>query len=171
MRLGLVSDTHDNLDLARVAAAFLREQPCDLVLHLGDVTGPATVGLFAGLPMRFLRGNNDDAEALADALEANGFPALADAWTETLAGVRVAAHHGHLRFPPADSLHGMPEPDLLLHGHTHKRRCERVGRTLVVNPGALHRALTKSVAVVELPALEVRFYEVTLEGAWGLRDC
>lgn len=171
MRLGLVSDTHDNLDLARVAARFLHEQACDLVLHLGDVTGPPMVSVFAGLPMRFLRGNNDDADELADALEANGFPALADNWTGTLAGVRVAAHHGHLRFPPVDVLRGAPEPDLLLHGHTHKRRCERVGRTLVVNPGALHRALTKSVAVVELPALEVRFHEVTPEGVRGLRDC
>ena len=160
MRLGLVSDSHDNLAPARTAAAFLRAQACDLVLHLGDVTTADTVGVFHGLPMRFIRGNNDDNRDLAPALARHGFPKLTDAWTETLAGVTVAAHHGH--YPPA--LAGVAEPDLLLHGHTHRRRCEKVGRTLVVNPGALYRATTHSLAVVELPSLDVRFYAVTREG-------
>ena len=69
----------------------------------------------------------------------------------------MAAHHGHRAPPLAD------EPDLLLHGHTHKRRLERVGRTLVLNPGALQRAHVKSLALVDLPALDVRFYEVAPE--------
>ncbi len=29
------------------------------------------------------------------------------------------------------------EPDYLFHGHTHRRRDERVGSTRVINPGAL----------------------------------
>lgn len=159
MRLGLVSDSHDNLALARTAAAFLREQACDLVLHLGDVTTGATVGVFHGLPMRFVRGNNDDNRDLAPALARHGFPKLVDVWRDRIEGVEVAAHHGH--YPPAL---GDVEPDLLLHGHTHRRRCERVGRTLVVNPGALYRAATKSLALVDLPTLEVEFFEVGRDG-------
>lgn len=158
MLLGLVSDTHDDEAHARAAAAFLRGRPCALVLHLGDVTTRAGVAPFAGLPMRFLRGNNDDPDDLAPVLAEHGFPPLADAWTGTLEGVRVAAHHGH-RPPRLDA-----EPDLLLHGHTHRRRRETLGRTLVVNPGALHRARVKSLALVELPAREVRFFEVTPAG-------
>jgi hypothetical protein len=48
-------------------------------------------------------------------------------------------------------------------------RNEVVGRTRVVNPGALHRAAVKTVATVELPALEVRFFEVTPDEAISLR--
>jgi predicted phosphodiesterase len=55
--------------------------------------------------------------------------------------------------------------DLLLHGHSHRMRNERVGRTRVVNPGALHRAAVRTVGIVELPALAVAFYEVRPEGA------
>jgi putative phosphoesterase len=165
-RLGLVSDTHDNLALSRVAARFFREERPGRVLHLGDITGGDVVGIFAGLPMTFLRGNNDDNRVVAPALARHGFPKLQDEWTAELAGVLIAAHHGHVA-PRMAALAG--ECDLLLHGHTHRRRAERVGRTLVVNPGALHRALTKSVALVELPSLDVRFFEVTREGVAPLR--
>ncbi|HEX2021290.1 MAG TPA: YfcE family phosphodiesterase [Candidatus Thermoplasmatota archaeon] len=158
MRIGLVADTHDNLPLCRAAARFLRDEAPDLVLHLGDVTSPATLDAFEGLRAQVLVGNNDDARALGRKAEALGWPAPARDWSATLDGVLVAAHHGHL--PPR--LPG--EPDVLLHGHTHRRRAETAGRTLVVNPGALFRAPTKTIAVLELPARRVAFFEVKEEG-------
>lgn len=164
MRLGLVSDTHDNALLSRVAAAFFQEKACDLVLHLGDVTEPETADLFAGLPMRFLLGNNDDPREIGASLARNGFPPPAEDWSERLDGVLVAAHHGHRR-PRLP--HG--EPDLLVHGHTHRYRATRVGRTHILNPGALHRAPRKTLALVELPAVAVSFFEVTPEGVLPLR--
>jgi putative phosphoesterase len=144
--VGLVSDTHDNEPAVRAAAGFLRERRPDLVLHLGDVTTKGTLALLVGLPLVVLRGNNDP--PTMGALD----------WSDTLAGVKVHAHHGHLK------PHLQGEPDVLLHGHTHRRRAERVGRTLVVNPGALHRAPTKTIALLRLPACEVEFYEVRDEG-------
>jgi predicted phosphodiesterase len=41
------------------------------------------------------------------------------------------------------------------HGHTHRRREERVGKTLVLNPGAIYRANPHTFAIVDLPLLEV----------------
>ena len=45
-------------------------------------------------------------------------------------------------------------------GHTHVRKDERVGRTRVVNPGALHRARNKSVALLDVGDDTLRFLEV-----------
>jgi putative phosphoesterase len=147
MKLGLVSDTHDNVALARVAASFFRESGCERTIHLGDVTTPLVLAPFDDPVV--LRGNNDP-------------PSLGVVeWTEDVAGVRVGAHHGHLSWRGG-------EVDLLLHGHSHRMRNEMVGRTRVVNPGALHRAPMKTVAIVELPAMDVRFFEVALDGARAL---
>lgn len=75
--------------------------------------------------------------------------------------MRVAACHGHQKGVLRALL---ARADLLLHGHTHQRRVERIGGALVVNPGALQRAATRTLAIVHLPALEVAFFEVTADG-------
>jgi hypothetical protein len=40
--------------------------------------------------------------------------------------------------------------DFVFYGHTHHAEQHRVGRTLVVNPGALHRAKIKTFMVLDL---------------------
>jgi putative phosphoesterase len=148
MMLGLVSDTHDNTPLAAHVAAFFRERRVDTVFHLGDVTQPETLDPFDGLPLVVVRGNNDE----------EPWP---DTWQQEIAGVKVGATHGHMRGPLARLL---ADCDVVLHGHTHRRRAEKVGHALVVNPGALHRATTRTCALLELPAKRVVFYAVDERG-------
>jgi predicted phosphodiesterase len=40
------------------------------------------------------------------------------------------------------------------YGHTHQAEQHRVGKTLVLNPGALYRATPHSLALVDLEHLE-----------------
>jgi predicted phosphodiesterase len=39
--------------------------------------------------------------------------------------------------------------DYLIQGHTHIREDTRIGRTRIINPGALHRTTQKSVAMLD----------------------
>ena len=39
--------------------------------------------------------------------------------------------------------------DWLLHGHTHQVRDERIGRTRIINPGALQRARRYTVGLLD----------------------
>ncbi|HEY2414087.1 MAG TPA: metallophosphoesterase family protein, partial [Pirellulaceae bacterium] len=50
--------------------------------------------------------------------------------------------------------------DLVCHGHTHVVRQEKIGKTLVLNPGALYRANRHTIAVVELPTLRTEIITV-----------
>lgn len=148
MLVGLVSDTHDNEAEAAYVAAFFRAQGVEQAFHLGDVTQPETLAPFAGIPLVVVRGNNDE----------EPWP---DSWRQELAGVRVGATHGHDR----SLLRGLVEScELVLHGHTHQRRVERVGGALVVNPGALHRAPMHTCALLELPSLRVTSFRVDATG-------
>ena len=47
------------------------------------------------------------------------------------------------------------EYDLVCYGHTHVAEHHAEGSTFVLNPGALYRAQPHSLAVVELPKLEI----------------
>ncbi|MEA3201793.1 MAG: uncharacterized protein QOE90_3221 [Thermoplasmata archaeon] len=150
MRVGLISDTHDNAPAVRHAARFFLEQGVDLVLHLGDVCEPETFALLEGLPVQAVRGNNDVALAR-----------LPDSWQSNLAGIDVFATHGHI---PGMIRGAVGRVDLILHGHTHKRRLTRFDRSLVVNPGALWRCKERTIAILTLPSLEVAFFPVGEDG-------
>lgn len=148
MLLGLVSDSHDNVPACAQVAAFFRERRVDTVFHLGDVTEPGSLAPFEGLPLIVVRGNSDD----------DHWP---DSWQQEFAGVRVGATHGHLRGELARLAR---ESDVLLHGHTHRRRADREGGTLLVNPGALYRTPQKTCALLELPSRKVVFYGIDDDG-------
>lgn len=144
MMIGLVSDTHDNVPMAEHVAAFFRERRVEMAFHLGDVMNPESLDPFGGLPLVVVRGNNDE----------EPWPT---SWQQSLEGFRVGATHGHLRGELA-RLAG--ECDVVLHGHTHKRRADMEETTLFVNPGALYRVSTKTCALLELPSKRVVFYRV-----------
>ena len=165
--VALVSDTHDNMPLTHAAAAFLRARHPDRVFHLGDITGVETVRAFEGLPVQFLCGNNDVPDVLAPALDAGGFPPLLPAWTGDIDGIRVGATHGHMR---ARLLQLQGACDVVLHGHTHRRRAEHAGGALTINPGALHRATTRTLALLGLPDKTVEFFEVRADGVTAIYE-
>jgi predicted phosphodiesterase len=51
--------------------------------------------------------------------------------------------------------------DYLLHGHTHVTRDERVGKTRLINPGALFRAARYTAAVLDPSSDDVELIEVS----------
>jgi predicted phosphodiesterase len=76
-----------------------------------------------------------------------------------LGGKRIAVTHGDHRAVVREMLDGQAH-DYLLLGHTHVARDERVGRVRVINPGALHRAAVKSVALLDTSADALVFVEL-----------
>ena len=48
----------------------------------------------------------------------------------------------------------------MIHGHTHRQADRREGRTRIINPGALHRAATKTVAILDTVEDELHFLEI-----------
>jgi putative phosphoesterase len=161
VKVGLVSDTHDRVGLSVVAAEFLRDEGCDAVFHLGDITTPEGAAPFVGLPVTFVRGNNDHSPGLDGGMRTLGLAPPVDSWQGDLRGVRLGATHGDV----GGTLRSLVEAcDVVLRGHSHIAGVARVGRALVVNPGALHRASVKSVALLDLPSRRVDFFEVRPEG-------
>jgi putative phosphoesterase len=177
MRIGIVSDTHDNDATVVRVVHQLRRHGVDRVLHCGDVTTPETVRRFAGLPSHFVFGNwdgdplphgrarrehrhgtsrNRDHTRLRQAIEEIGGTVHEPFGELELEGRLVGWVHGHYR----DVLRELEEADyfdFLFYGHTHEQEQHHTGRTLVVNPGALFRADPASFAILDLPtgAVEV----------------
>ena len=70
----------------------------------------------------------------------------------------VGVAHGHMSIDIRRVL--ASSPDYLLFGHAHMATDRRDGSVRRINPGALHRADSFTVALLDLEADEVRFLNV-----------
>lgn len=134
LRVFVLADTHDKLPGKIEAMAA----DADEIWHLGDVCDPGilqTIETF-GPPVTVVRGNCDSNPE---------WPLTADLKRN---GVRFRLVHVPPDGPPAGI-------DVVLHGHTHVPRNERIGGVLFLNPGCVtrpNRGAPASVAHLEIAA-------------------
>jgi hypothetical protein len=148
--VGLIADTHGLIRPECVAAL----RGVDLILHAGDVGGVHVLEELARLaPVRAVSGNVDPL--------ASGLPATLDV---EVGGLTIHVSHGHeLGVPRPAGLAQRYGADIVVFGHTHRAVIERIGRQLIVNPGAAGPArfhLVPSVAWLRIAggtaAVEIR---------------
>lgn len=137
-RLGILSDTHGRTPLARKAIDTLLARGATRIIHLGDVGNEAILDLLAGIEAMVVFGNCDDERSLARYAMALGIHVVHPGTVIEIKSRRIGLTHGHIESEVARLF--AERPDILLHGHTHEIRDDVVGRTRVLNPGALHRA-------------------------------
>lgn len=156
MRLGIVSDTHGHVLNTLDAVRILASLEVEAVIHCGDIGTVDIPPLFAAWPTHFVFGNCDyDVQQLRGAIQAAGLTCHERFADLTLGGKRIAALHsddGRRFHATLDS----GEFDLVCYGHTHQAESHYVGRTLVLNPGALYRANPHTLAIVETDTLDVQ---------------
>lgn len=153
MKIGVLSDTHGDVSAVERALCVLKKARVDFLIHCGDV-GHQIVSMLNGWRTHFVRGNIDDAQWLRDEITEAEHTLHEQPGTLEIEGRRIAFLHGHDVTLLRHTIHS-GEFDLVCHGHTHAFSSGFEGRTLVLNPGALARTSRPSVAVVDLPSLEV----------------
>lgn len=149
MKIGILSDTHDQVERARIAVEALKSRGAEALIHCGDFTTDDVVYECVGIPGYFVFGNCDDDPArLRRAIQIIGGTCLERGGIITLGGRAIAATHGD----SAAELRRLERerPDYLFSGHTHVAADEQAGAVRRINPGALHRASFWSVALLDL---------------------
>ena len=150
MLIAIVSDTHNNYEIAEKVLAIIRKVKVKVVLHCGDIEDAETVKLFQGTPTHFVFGNCDtDREGLRRAIQSSGGTLHEPFGNLELAGRKIAWLHGDDQRLFRD-LENSGHFDFLFHGHTHQVEEHRTGATRVINPGALYRARLKTFALLDL---------------------
>jgi putative phosphoesterase len=199
--IGLISDVHATPAPVAEALSIFEQAGVDQVFCAGDIAGyhdelEQTVALLAESGCEAVLGNHDllyldhygdetDNAAVAY------FRRLPASMETLIAGKRVYLVHAH----PPDACHGgikllnregqvqpdrialwtqqlqMLDCDVLVVGHTHQVFAERVGNTLVVNPGS--SAFNHSCAILRLPEMSVEVIPLSgkaIERTWNWGD-
>ena len=160
MRIGVLADTHNELDRTKSAIEALREAGAQVVIHCGDLAAPFILEACAELPCYFVFGNHDadNVPYLRHAAENCGAVCLGWGAVIELSGKRIGVVHGHMRSDVQRVL--ADNPEYLLSGHAHYPVDRRDGPLRRINPGALHRAEKFTVALLNLETDELRVLEV-----------
>jgi putative phosphoesterase len=145
MKIGIISDTHDDLSNVDKAISIFNREKVSQVVHAGDFVFPGVVERFRKLESAKLVGvlGNNDGEKLGldkmfqkigGELKKSDLAEIQDNDNKDL---RIAVYHGtdeKLREAAIQS----EIYDIFIHGHTHIKRLAQKGKTLILNPGTAH---------------------------------
>ncbi|HEX7178428.1 MAG TPA: metallophosphoesterase [Nitrososphaeraceae archaeon] len=135
MKIGLISDTHDNIGNILKAVIEFNDGNTDIVLHAGDFVTPSAIEPFAGVKLVGVLGNNDvDILGLRSAFEKIDGELKEEFFETTYDGMTFALYHG-TDFSKRKLLANSGKYDVFIHGHTHRKVFAKVGKTIVINPG------------------------------------
>ena len=187
--IGLISDVHATPEPVAEALSIFEQAGVDQVFCAGDIAGyrdqlEETVALLIEGGCRTIIGNHDlgyleNHADDADNRAAEFFKQLPTSIDTSIAGKRVYMVHAH---PPDDCRGGIklldkqgevqPERialwaeqlqtfdrDVLIVGHTHQVFAEKIGNTLVVNPGS--SVFNHSCAILRLPEMTVQVFPLS----------
>jgi len=153
-RIGLISDIHGRLR----PEVFQLLRGVDRILHAGDVERLELLDELETIaPTESVWGNVDGPEIRR--------------WTQEsleveIEGVAFAVTHGDKVAPDFELLlQRYPAADVIVHGHTHRPKRDRVGRRWIVNPGAASKGRAgtpASVAIATVSGGSVEFVHLAL---------
>lgn len=136
MLVGVVSDTHNNIQNINRVISLFNKKNVDFVVHTGDITNATSLSKFADLNCDLFAvfGNNDRYEIGLDKVACKNNFKIQEPPFEIKKGNRKIAifHEPDLI---EDYLIQNHDFDIILHGHTHRYRNEVINETLFFNPG------------------------------------
>ena len=160
MKIGLISDTHDNVDQILKAKEIFKMNNVKLILHAGDVVAGKTVEFFEGIETWFIDGNcNTDPETMEKKKKQINGKYLGNFAEFELEGKKLCMYHGHNKVKLSELIQSK-KYDYIITGHTHQMVNEKIGKTMVINPGAHYYSATNTIAILDIEKGEVEFIEV-----------
>lgn len=153
--IGIMSDSHDNLNMILRAVRFFSEMNCKLVVHAGDFIAPFAAKELNVLdcPVKAVFGNCDgEKKGLEKVFELFGEIQM-EPFPFEYAGRKFLLTHTHF----ANKRHTRSEKyDVIIYGHTHKPEIKKERNSLLLNPGETGGWVTgkSSIALLDPETLE-----------------
>tara|TARA_A100001011_G_scaffold280358_1_gene290337 strand:+ start:122 stop:613 length:492 start_codon:yes stop_codon:yes gene_type:complete len=159
MLIGVVSDTHNNKTNIKTIIKILNKQMVDLVIHTGDICNQSSLEMFSKLNANLIGvfGNNDRSEkGLNETSKDLNFRFQNPPLDFELKGRKISVFHEPDQID--QHLKANPDIDLIVHGHTHRYRKEKVKNTYIFNPGESAGFLKNknALGIVDLKNMEIK---------------
>jgi uncharacterized protein len=149
VKIGIMSDTHDNIPKIKEAVSIFNMKQVEFVIHAGDYVAPFSIAPLENLKCDYIGvfGNNDGekvglSKKSQDRIKVPPHQVSVD-------GRKIVILHDPDNI---DNLIESQNYDMIVYGHTHIPVIEKHDKTLVINPGECCGWLSgkSTIAIVEL---------------------
>ena len=151
-RIGVLSDTHGNVQGIRKALEVFKSEKVDCIFHAGDLENPEDVKLFGDFKSYIARGNCDNLMQLKEMASSEKEILVEDYHELEFSGQRILLlHSDQSSFFYSSAMSG--NYDIIFRGHTHTFEDSMIQDTRILNPGALWRTPLPSIGILDLSGL------------------
>ena len=162
MKLGIISDSHDQVENIKKAVSIFKKEKVILVYHAGDLCSPFILHLFQDLNIKIVFGNNDadifkHLKMKPDNLQFND-----RFYEDEVDNKKICLIHGDPE-ELVESVIQSQKYDILIRGHNHTAEIKTQGKTLVINPGNLIGPFSDKTSFWTKPSVAV--YDTTTNEA------
>lgn len=167
VKIGIISDTHDNVNIAKEAIQYFNSNEIEYCLHAGDIVAPFMAKLvFNDLECKenltLVFGNNDG-EMSGNRLNFFniGSKIAGMTYVGTIDNKQLIMQHD-LHPKVLESLASSDKFDIIVYGHTHKPEIKKVGKALIINPGECCGILSgvSTIAILDTEKMEAETIEL-----------
>ncbi|MBN2368615.1 metallophosphoesterase [Candidatus Woesearchaeota archaeon] len=138
MRIGIISDTHDQVDKIKKAVKRFKKEKIVLLYYLGDICSPFVLDLFGELQcsIKVVFGNNDGDRYKLLGHRPGNMEFFDNFYVDEFNGKKICITHGD----PEKMVQALFESrnyDVILRGHSHVAKISKNEKTIMINPGCL----------------------------------
>jgi hypothetical protein len=150
MRIGIISDTHNDIEMILKALDEFHARGISTLFHAGDITSPRLISFFKDFDTKIVLGNGDlDIELINSECMKFGFGPVQKVRTLEVDSKVIHISHGNNVTEFRNAIDSA-KYDYIIKGHTHEFEDYVLQGTHIINPGALYRADEYTVAVLDL---------------------
>ena len=166
MLIGILSDTHNNVEMAIKAVDYFRKHGITVLIHAGDLSSPHMLDFFRGFELHIVLGNCDcdNDELRAKATEVGIQPICCRDEFE-LDGKSFVVFHGD-NVPMFREAVDSEKYDYIIKGHTHCYENYERKKSRIINPGSLCRGEENSIAVLDTDTGQVSDVPIGTMEVW-----
>ena len=153
MLLGIMADTHNDIDSFEKALTIFRERGIKTLVHAGDITSPRMLEYMVEFDCYIVLGNGDqiDKDVINWKASVLGLRPVDDKVEFEYDGKKFMVFHGN-NVPLYRESVASGKYDYIIKGHTHYFENYVSNKSRIINPGAVYRHDESSIVILDVAA-------------------
>lgn len=160
MLIGIIADTHNNVEMIIKTVAYFRTRRINTIIHAGDLSSPQMLDFFSGFDLHIVLGNDDcDNSEMREKTDKMGIDRICCSKELELGGKKFIIFHGDNVPMFRDAVDSL-KYDYIIKGHLHCPENYERKSARIVNPGSLRKGEENTIAVLDTDTGDITHYDM-----------